>query len=82
MKIALIGPFPLDTTLIQGGIESSVLGLARELSLAHGVYVHDFPRKGIDDKTDRLDRLVVFRYNNFGSYYKVHHTFFRWKYLF
>ena len=68
MKIALIGPFPLDTTLIQGGIESSVLGLARELSLAHEVYVHDFPRKGIDDKTDRFDRLVVFRYNNSGKH--------------
>ena len=68
MKVALIGPFPLDTTLIQGGIESSVLGLARELSLAHDVYVHDFPRKGIDDKTDRFDSLVVFRYNNFGRH--------------
>lgn len=67
MKIAQIGSFPLDPTLIKGGVESSVFGLARELSLLHEVYVYDLPRIGIYDNTEIVGRLQIFRFRNSGK---------------
>jgi len=44
MKIIQIGSFPIDTSLIKGGVEASVYGLATEQAKHHEVFVLDLPR--------------------------------------
>lgn len=68
MRIIQIGQFPLDSALIRGGVESSINGLARELSKHHEVFVMDIPRMGIDDSIEQCDAIRVYRFRNKGKH--------------
>lgn len=70
MKIVIIGPYPLDETIIRGGVESSVFGLATELAKEHQVYVMDSPRQGIADSIENHDTHIVYRFHNGGAHQK------------
>ena len=70
MRIIQIGPFPLDKTLIRGGVESSVYGLAVEQANNHQVFVMDIPRKESIDTEEETDNLHVYRFSNKGNYQK------------
>lgn len=68
MVIAQIGSYPLDPTLIQGGVEASVYGLAQEQSKSSQVYVFDTPRHGISDYTEKDKSVFVYRFRNPGHH--------------
>lgn len=70
MKIVIIGPYPLDETIIRGGVESSVYGLVIELAKEHQVYVMDFPRQGIADSIEDHNTHKVYRFHNGGAHQK------------
>lgn len=70
MRIVQIGAFPVDTSLIRGGVESSVYGLAREQAKTSEVYVVDFPRMGIEDAVEECEGMVVYRLHNPGPHQK------------
>lgn len=70
MVIAQIGPYPLDPTLIQGGVEASVYGLAQEQSKSSQVYVFDTPRRFISDCKEKDNRVCVYRFQNPGPHQK------------
>ena len=70
MTIVQFGPFPIDTTCIRGGVESSVFGLAKEQAKSCKVHVFDVPRLKQLDKIEVLDAVTVHRFSNKGKYNK------------
>lgn len=68
MKIVQIGSYPMDASIIRGGVESSVYGLAQEQLKSHDVVVLDIPRKGIEDAIERDQNLTVYRFVNSGPH--------------
>ena len=70
MRIVQIGSFPLDSHLIKGGVESSVFGLANELSTRHSVIIIDTPRLDIADRVEKQDNLTIYRFQNKGLHHK------------
>ena len=68
MNIVVIGPYPLSSDCIRGGVESSVYGLVKELSSRHNVCVLDFPRIGGRDVVERQEQLTIHRYRNYGRH--------------
>lgn len=67
MRIAQFGQFPLNTCLVKGGVESSVLGLAQALCKSHEVFVFDIPRFGVPDTVEMCEGMTVYRFNNAGK---------------
>lgn len=69
MKIVQIGNFPINTNLIKGGVEASVYGISKALSVDNEVHVIDFPsRVFTQDKIEVIDDLKVYRFkSNFNS---------------
>lgn len=70
MRIVQIGSFPVDITLIRGGVEASVFGLAREQAKTATVYVIDVPRMDIEDSVENVCGITVYRFHNPGSHQK------------
>jgi glycosyltransferase involved in cell wall biosynthesis len=69
MNILQFGPYPLDTDLIKGGIESSIYGLSHSLSSKHSILVIPFPKKDIKEDIKRRDGNVEIHFlKNFFSY--------------
>lgn len=65
MRIVIVGPFPIDCRLVRGGVESSVLGLAKALvESGHEVSVLDLPRKGGKTQEEEQLGIRVFRFAN------------------
>jgi glycosyltransferase involved in cell wall biosynthesis len=69
-SILQIGQYPLDPTLIRGGVEASVYGLVQEQSKNTHVYVIDIPRIGIADSIEEYCNVTIFRFRNPGSHQK------------
>ena len=65
--IVQIGPFPLSSNHIQGGVEASVFGLAKALSATHEVHVFDTPRIGGNQVTEKIETVIVHRFCNSGE---------------
>lgn len=70
MNIVQIGPYPINASLIKGGVEASVYGLANTLSKEHNVDVFDFPRLKGHDIVEKCNNLYVHRYVNKGIFNK------------
>lgn len=70
MKIVQIGPYPLSSDCIRGGVESSVFGLVQELAKNHIADVFDIPRLREKDRVERCDNLTIHRYANPGTHNK------------
>lgn len=70
MKIALIGPYPEDKSCIKGGTESSVFGLAQELTKQHETWVMDYPRVGGKDIEECDGNLKIYRFRTPGNHYQ------------
>lgn len=70
MKIVQVGPFPISSDCIQGGVESSVYGLVQELAKNHIVDVFDIPRLNEKDRVERCGNLTIHRYANPGTHNK------------
>lgn len=69
MIISIIGPYPLSSDCIHGGVESSVYGLVQALiRTGHTVAVFDFPRIGGKDTSEHNGLLTVHRYSNQGKH--------------
>jgi glycosyltransferase involved in cell wall biosynthesis len=63
MRIVQIGTYPLDITCIQGGVEASVYGLAKEQAKKNQVFVFDIPRYDIKkDTIEKTEEISVFRF--------------------
>ncbi len=68
MRIIQAGSYPLNNNCIQGGVESSVHGIAMELSRTQEVRVIDFPRYEITkDSIEKLIKFDVYRFRNFSK---------------
>ena len=65
--IVQIGPFPLSSNHIQGGVEASVFGLAKVLSATYEVHVFDTPRIGGSHVTENIESVIVHRFCNLGE---------------
>ena len=65
--IVHIGPFPLSSGRIQGGVEASVFGLAKTQSATHEVHVFDIPRIGGNRVVENIEGVVVHRFCNQGG---------------
>ena len=65
--IVQIGPFPLSSNHIQGGVEASVFGLAKALSAMHEVHVFDTPRIGGSLDVEKIESVIVHRFCNLGG---------------
>ncbi|ADQ79276.1 glycosyl transferase group 1 [Paludibacter propionicigenes WB4] len=64
MKICQIGPFPLNASCIQGGVEASVYGLSMELAKTNQVFVIDIPRYEIkSDFIEKNDQITSYRFS-------------------
>lgn len=70
MTIVQIGPYPIDPSLIKGGVEASVYGLSKEQSKHHRVFVIDIPRGDKQDKIENDSGLAVYRFHNPGTHNK------------
>lgn len=68
MRIVQIGPYPLDASLIRGGVESSVYGLAQEQAKNNEVFVIDVPRIGGEDFVESIGSLIIYRFRNGGRH--------------
>lgn len=66
MRIAQIGPYPLSSECVKGGIESSVYGTSYALAQSHLVEVFDFPRQNGAENEERAQNLIIHRYQNSG----------------
>ena len=66
-RIVQIGPFPLFSGRIQGGVEASVFGLAKVQSVRHEVHVFDVPRIGGSQVVENIEGVVVHRFCNQGG---------------
>lgn len=63
MKIIQIGSYPLNPTLIKGGVEASVYGISVELSKFNELVVIDIPKHEIKaDSCEQLDSIKVYRF--------------------
>lgn len=69
MRIIQAGPFPLDSNLIKGGVESSIYGISQALSPNNEVIVVDYPRYGLKcDCVDDSNGIKVYRFKSkFGN---------------
>ncbi len=68
MKIVQIGPFPENINLIKGGVEASVYGLSKALSLNNEVTVFDFPNSNYNtDFEDVINDIKVLRFYKNGN---------------
>lgn len=67
VRVAQIGQFPLDAKHIEGGVESSVLGLAKAQNKTCEVCVFDFPRIGGNKIVEFVDGVEVHRFGNLGG---------------
>ncbi len=69
MRIIQAGPYPLDSNLIRGGVESSIYGISQALSPNNEVIVMDYPRYGLkSDCVDDSNGIKVFRFKSkFGN---------------
>ncbi len=65
--IVQIGPFPLLSDRVQGGVEVSVFGLAKAQSAMHEVHVFDIPRIGGSRVIENIEGVVVHRFCNQGG---------------
>ena len=65
--IVQIGPFPLSSNHIQGGVEASVFGLAKAQSSTHEVHVFDTPRIGGSCVVEKIESVIVHRFCNLGG---------------
>ncbi|MBQ0025038.1 MAG: glycosyltransferase family 4 protein [Bacteroidales bacterium] len=70
MIIVQIGPFPVNSNCIHGGVESSVYGLAKELAKTHTVDVFDLPRLSGKNIVEYIDGMTIHRYMNPGKHHK------------
>lgn len=70
MRIVQVGPYPLDASIIRGGVESSVYGLAQEQAKTDDVFVIDVPRIGSEDSVEVIDSLTIYRFRNEGRHHK------------
>ena len=68
MRIVIVGSYPLSADLIKGGVESSVFGLANELSKENVVDVLDYPRIGGRDLIEQCGKFAIHRYANIGKH--------------
>lgn len=66
-RIVQIGPFPLLSGRIQGGVEASVIGLAKAQSATHEVHVFDVPRIGGSHVVENIEGIIVHRFCNQGG---------------
>ena len=77
MKIVQIGSYPLDITLIKGGVEASVYGLSIEQSKTNQLFVIDVPRSEIDkDYIEKIPGTTIFRFfskagNNYMPLFRI-----------
>lgn len=67
MKIIQIGPYPLSSDCIQGGVEASVYGLSQQLSNSNEVVCFDMPRMDVANAKETSDGVLIFRYRNPGT---------------
>lgn len=67
MKIAQIGPYPLSANCIKGGVETSVFGLAQELTKTNEVVCFDIPRMDVVNAKETSEGVLVYRYKNTGT---------------
>lgn len=65
--IVQIGPFPLSSNHIQGGVEASVIGLAKAQSAKYEVHAYDTPRIGGSHVVENVEGVVVHRFCNPGG---------------
>lgn len=65
--IIQIGPFPLSSNHIQGGVEASVFGLTKALGTMHEVHVFDAPRIGGSCVVEKIESVIVHRFCNPGG---------------
>ena len=81
MNIIQIGSYPISAERIQGGVEASVYGLVKALTMPgvqckvygvkeHVVDVFDLPRIGEQDRVERYGNLTIHRYANPGTHNK------------
>ena len=70
MKIIQVGPYPISSDCIHGGVEASVYGLAQELAKEHIIDVFDIPRIGEMDRVEKYGNLTIHRYVNPGIHNK------------
>ena len=68
MRIIQVGPYPVSIDCIRGGVESSVFGLAKALTIMHQVYAFDNPRFDGQDSIEKIDNVYVYRYKNNGKH--------------
>ena len=68
MRIVQIGPYPINSSIIRGGVESSVYGLAQEQAKSNDVYVMDVPRLSGSDCIEKYGTITVFRFSNDGKH--------------
>lgn len=68
MHIIQIGQYPLNPTLIRGGVESSIYGLVGELAESiNQVTVIDIPRLNGFDTLETISGVRVYRFRNNGK---------------
>ena len=67
-SVAIVGSYPISKECIQGGVESSVYGLANALCKIGEVDVFDIPRLNGKDAGVHENSLTIHRYYNPGKY--------------
>lgn len=70
MRIVQVGPYPIDSSIIRGGVESSVFGLVQEQAKKNDVFVMDIPRLSGADGIEHFESLTVYRFSNHGKHQK------------
>ena len=78
VRIIQIGPYPLSSDCVKGGIESSVYGLVQEQIKSSEVVVFDLPRLGEEDREEMDGNVKIHRFKNkgrrqLGSILRVNH---------
>lgn len=68
-KIIQIGPYPESSSIIKGGVEASVYGLAQVQSFNAEIHVFDLPRIGYAPKVEEDGNVIVHRYLNEGKHH-------------
>ena len=67
MRVVQIGPFPLDSTLIRGGVEASIYGLSVELAKTNEIIVFDLPK--FSNSSDTIETQANFQIYRFYTRY-------------
>ncbi len=70
MRIVQVGPYPVDPSVIRGGVESSIFGLVQEQSKSNDVFVMDIPRLSGTDNVEYFGAITVYRFSNNGKHQK------------